>query len=133
MMTMRGMPQIYSGEEIAMRGGEVPDNRRGFPGGLVAVQPGEQSAFLAGSRTPEQAEMHDWVKGLLDVRGAHPDLQTGEEQMLQAGSNMVMYVRGRNLQSGSSTGAKDDRILVLMNKGRRPETHELPISNAAIA
>src|SRR5260370_12441555 len=115
MMTMRGMPQIYSGEEIAMRGGEVPDNRRGFPGGFVAVQPGEQSAFLAGSRTPEQAEMDDWVKGVLDVRGAHPDLQTGEEQMLQAGANVVMHVRGNNLHSGSSTSGKDDRVPVLLN------------------
>ena len=133
LMTMRGMPQIYSGDEIAMMGGEDPDNRRDFPGGFVAVQPGEQSAFLAGSRTPEQAEMHDWVKGLLDVRGAHPDLQTGEEQMLQAGANVVVYVRGRNLQSGCSTGAKDDRILVLVNKGDRPETIGLPMSNTALA
>ncbi len=28
--TLRGMPQIYSGDEIAMRGGEDPDNRRDF-------------------------------------------------------------------------------------------------------
>jgi glycosidase len=77
--------------------------------------------------------MHDWVKGLLDVRGAHPDLQTGEEQMLQAGANVVMYVRGNNLQSGCSTSGKDDRVLVLVNKGDRPETIDLPMSNTALA
>jgi len=133
LMTMRGMPQIYSGDEIAMMGGEDPDNRRDFPGGFVAARPGEQNAFVAGSRTPEQAEMHDWVKGLLDVRGAHSALQAGEEQVLQSGANVIVYVRGKNLQSGCSTGAKDDRVLVLVNKGDRPETIDLPMSNTALA
>jgi neopullulanase len=32
--TVRGMPQVYSGDEIAMQGGEDPDNRRNFPGGF---------------------------------------------------------------------------------------------------
>ena len=29
--TLRGIPQIYSGDEIAMAGGDDPDNRRRFP------------------------------------------------------------------------------------------------------
>ena len=31
---MRGMPQFYSGDEIAMEGGDDPDNRRDFQEGL---------------------------------------------------------------------------------------------------
>ena len=38
---MRGMPQVYSGDEIAMQGGPDPDNRRNFPGGFG----GEHDAF----------------------------------------------------------------------------------------
>jgi len=30
LLTMRGMPQVYSGDEIAMLGGDDPDNRRDF-------------------------------------------------------------------------------------------------------
>src|SRR5205085_654538 len=33
-VTIRGTPEIYSGEEIAMEGGDDPDNRRDFPGGF---------------------------------------------------------------------------------------------------
>ncbi|MFP5233187.1 MAG: alpha-amylase family glycosyl hydrolase, partial [Acidobacteriota bacterium] len=33
-LTSRGMPQIYSGDEIAMQGGGDPDNRKDFPGGF---------------------------------------------------------------------------------------------------
>jgi neopullulanase len=35
-MTMRGTPQLYYGDEIAMEGGDDPDNRRDFPGGFPA-------------------------------------------------------------------------------------------------
>jgi glycosidase len=35
MLTMRGMPQIYRGDEIGMPGGPDPDDRRDFPGGFA--------------------------------------------------------------------------------------------------
>ncbi len=34
LLTTRGMPQLYSGDEIAMTGGDDPDNRHDFPGGF---------------------------------------------------------------------------------------------------
>ncbi len=65
LLTMRGMPQIYSGDEIAMKGGDDPDNRRDFPGGF----PGDaQSAFTG--PTVEQAGMEEWVRDLLKLRRA---------------------------------------------------------------
>src|SRR6185436_19186289 len=33
-LSVRGIPQLYYGEEIAMEGKEDPDNRRDFPGGF---------------------------------------------------------------------------------------------------
>ena len=51
LLTMRGIPQVYSGDEIAMSGGDDPDNRRDFPGGF----PGDpRIAFTPAGRTPEQ-------------------------------------------------------------------------------
>src|SRR5271170_7922828 len=32
-LTLRGIPELYYGDEIAMSGGDDPDNRRDFPGG----------------------------------------------------------------------------------------------------
>jgi glycosidase len=127
------MPQIYSGDEIAMIGGEDPDNRRGFPGGFSSGQSDVQNAFLAESRTPAQKEMHDWVKGLLDMRRAHDALLTGEQQVLQSGTDTMAYVRGKNLRWGCSASAEGGRVLVVVNKGDRPETLDLPMSHTALA
>jgi glycosidase len=75
--TMRGMPQIYSGDEIAMDGADDPDNRRDFPGGF----PGDkENAFTVQERSPEQREVHDWVSQLMRFRSLHPALQTGQQQ-----------------------------------------------------
>ena len=58
LLTMRGIPQIYSGDEIAMPGGDDPDNRRDFPGGF----PGDpRNAFTASGRTPEQQDVFAYV------------------------------------------------------------------------
>lgn len=131
--TMRGMPQLYAGDEIAMMGGEDPDNRRDFPGGFNAegTSTSRQDAFIAASRTLEQSEMHDWVKGLLDLRRSNPALSNGEEQVLQSGPNVLAYVRGQSLQSGCSVQA-GDRVLVLINKGDQAETMEVPTQHTAL-
>jgi neopullulanase len=50
--TMHRMPQIYSGDEIAMQGGEDPDNRRNFPGGFHDIKDANENAFSSSGRTP---------------------------------------------------------------------------------
>lgn len=135
LLTMRGMPEIYSGDEIAMKGGADPDNRRDFPGGFPAdsgdATP-QPSAFAAASRTPVQQEMHSWVNGLLDMRRSHVVLQTGEEQVLRADMNLLVYLRGDALRHGCATGSSGERILVVTNKGDQPQTFTLPISDTGL-
>jgi glycosidase len=53
LLTTRGTPQIYAGDEISMRGGDDPGNRADFPGGFAPVNPGP-NAFLTAGRTPEE-------------------------------------------------------------------------------
>ncbi|MBC7930717.1 MAG: hypothetical protein H7Z38_09180, partial [Rubrivivax sp.] len=66
--TIRGTPQLYSGEEIAMEGGDDPDNRRDFPGGF----PGDRrSAFEKAGRTPTEQRMFEWTRDLLSQRREH--------------------------------------------------------------
>ena len=101
--TMRGMPQIYSGDEIAMRGGEDPDDRQDFPGGFAGSGPG---AFDAAGRTVEQAAAFASLADLLRLRAAYPALQTGAEQVLSVSDDVMVYVR--------TLGAQ--RILVAVNK-----------------
>jgi glycosidase len=56
LLTSRGIPSIYFGDEIAMEGGEDPDNRRDFPD--------------PAARTPAQSEMFRHVRTLLHMRKA---------------------------------------------------------------
>src|ERR1044072_294252 len=47
-LTTRGVPQLYYGDEIALEGGDEPSTRGDFPGGF----PGDKrNAFTAGGRT----------------------------------------------------------------------------------
>ncbi|MGB8480781.1 MAG: hypothetical protein WCE63_18400 [Acidobacteriaceae bacterium] len=88
--TMRGMPQIYYGDEIAMPGGKDPDNRRDFPGGF----PGDvKDAFTAAGRTLAQDSMHAWVQELLQLRAHHPVLQTGGQQDLLVDDTGMVFAR----------------------------------------
>jgi hypothetical protein len=67
LLTMRGIPQIYSGDEIAMPGGGDPHNRRDFPGGF----PGDlRDAFTSSGRTSERQEVFAHVQSLLALRKA---------------------------------------------------------------
>ena len=136
LLTMRGMPQIYAGDEIAMHGEADPDNRRDFPGGFAedlsartdAIRP---NAFAANSRTPVQEEMHRWVKGLLDLRRSHTALQTGEEQVLWAHKDLLVYIRGDRLHQGCSSQS-NERDLVVTNKGDEPRTFTVPVDNTGL-
>jgi len=125
------MPQNYSVDEVAMSGGADPDNRQDFPGGFPSSD-GSNGAFLAGSRQAPQQEMYDWVHGLLVVRRSQPALHSGEEQVLPGTDNLMVYVRGRALESGCATGAGKERVLVLINKSQNAETITIPEGNTAL-
>lgn len=123
LMTMRGMPQIYSGDEIAMTGGEDPDNRRDFPGGFAGDL---HSAFTPTGRTQEQEEMHAWVKQLAALRRGHTELQEGEQQILFAGKDTLVFVRGQH-------GSAGRRIVVAINRAASNQDLHIPVGDTAIA
>lgn len=110
--TMRGMPQIYSGDEIAMRGGKDPDNRHDFPGGFSSDT---QTAFTVEGRTAEQQEMYSTVSALLHFRGAHPAIQHGQQRELFADQTSLVFVRSEGGKAGCGASAKD-RVLVAANR-----------------
>lgn len=119
LLTMRGMPQVYSGEEIAMEGGEDPDNRRDFPGGWPEAL---QSAFTA--PTPQQSEMRDWVRRLLSLRAKYPALQIGSMQVLTSEKDVLAYARVLTADSTAAQGPAND-ILVVVNRSSSSSTVKL--------
>ncbi len=129
--TMRGMPEIYYGDEIAMPGGNDPDNRQDFPGGF----PGASSnAFTSAGRTPQQESMHAWVAGLLQLRAHHDVLQTGIQQNLLVDDSGFVFARLDAAVSGRSGPgtAPGEIMLVLLNKSNAPRTFHLDFSNTAL-
>jgi neopullulanase len=121
--TTRGMPQIYSGDEVAMQGGEDPDNRRNFPGGFQSAKDANENAFSSTGRTPRQQDMFAWVKMLFGFRKQHPALQTGEQQNLFADDNTLAFIRTQDIHNGCSVANRDgnlERFLIVINNSDHP-------------
>ncbi len=119
LLTMRGTPQLYSGDEIAMQGGDDPDNRRDFPGGF----PGDlQSAFSANTRTPAQQELYDWVHTLLQIRKAHTALQDGDQQVLKADETRLVYTRTDS----------HEQLVLAVNNSEEPVDIQVPLQDTAM-
>ncbi|MBA3242315.1 MAG: hypothetical protein H0T60_13885, partial [Acidobacteria bacterium] len=64
-ISLRGTPQLYYGEEIALEGGDDPHNRRDFPGGFPNDA---RSAFEKRGRTPTEQRMYEWTRDWLRLR-----------------------------------------------------------------
>ena len=127
--TLRGMPQIYAGDEIAMTGGNDPDNRHDFPGGF----PGDTSnAFTAGGRSADQQVMYSSVAAVLHFRAAHSALQTGEQQDLFADDSTFAFLRTADIHSGCAAGHTDDRLLIVANRAEQPKQLALALKNTAL-
>lgn len=129
MATLRGMPLLYSGDEIAMEGGDDPDNRRDFPGGF----PGDaQDAFSINQRTPNEQDVLGWTSGLLALRKAHPVLQTGLEQNLTTTDDVLVFVRAETA-AGCEPSHSAERVLVVANKAQQTHSVEISTDESALA
>lgn len=120
LLTMRGIPQIYYGDEIGTPGQSDPDNRRDFPGGF----PGDRrDGFTESGRTKKERKIFTRVRNLLQLRAARPALRTGEMRVLEASEDTFAFLR----ESGG------DRILVALNKSGRPARLDISVPGSATA
>ena len=127
--TMRGMPQFYSGDEIAMEGGNDPDNRRDFPGGFAGDA---HNAFSAADRTPVERDVFAWTSALLALRKSHPVLQGGVQQNLLATDDVFAFLRASG-DADCSPNHAGERILVVVNKAQQSRAVELAVEGTALA
>jgi glycosidase len=123
------MPQIYSGDEIAMTGGADPDDRHDFPGGFAG---NAHSAFTPASRTATEQEVFAWTSSLLALRSSHPALKTGLEQNLFSDENGFAFVRAVK-DSGCSQNSNEDKLLIVINKAKQSKPIDLPLEETALA
>jgi 4-alpha-glucanotransferase len=93
LLTTRGVPQLYYGDEIAMTGPDEPTTRGDFPGG---------------PRTPEEKELFEYVRRLIALRRELQPLQTGKLINLYVSEQQYAYARG-------------SVIVVINNDGKQAE------------
>jgi glycosidase len=104
LLTLRGTPLIYYGDEIGMNGGGDPHNRRDFPGGWPED---EQNAFEEQGRTAEQESVHRHVKKLLALRRELEPLRHGEQSFLFVDAEVCAYQRA----------TESEAVIVAINNG----------------
>jgi glycosidase len=120
LMTARGTPLVYYGDEIGLPGGNDPDNRRDFPGGF----PGDaRDAFTAAGRTPREEALFQHVRRLARLRRQTEPLRRGATVHLLVEEQVYAYAR----RSAAGTA------VVVLNNGAAPAPVDLPVAPAGLA
>jgi glycosidase len=118
--TLRGIPQLYYGDEIGMAGGADPDNRNDFPGGFPRDQ---QSAFTQAGRTPEQQEIYAHVQSLLKLRQQHVALRRGIQKHVAVADRYYAFTRE----------TEGERLLIVFHSGESSASMNLELGDTSMA
>ena len=116
--TVRGIPELYYGDEIGTPGGVDPDNRRDFPGGWTEDS---RNAFTKIGRNPEQEELYSYVSTLLAVRAQHPALRRGKLWSLASDDATYVFMRETD----------EERILVAFHTGANAREINVQLEDTA--
>ncbi|HZC65266.1 MAG TPA: alpha-amylase family glycosyl hydrolase, partial [Candidatus Dormibacteraeota bacterium] len=118
-LTLRGIPELYYGDEIAMTGGGDPDNRRDFPGGWIGDT---QNAFTSNGRTAQQQETFLYTQSLIRLRHHHVALQTGKLWHLFSDASAYVFMRD----------TEEEHLVVAFNKDTTSRTVHIATNNMPI-
>lgn len=115
LLTMRGIPQLYYGDEILMKNFKNPTDqevRLDFPGGF----PGDPvNKFEASGRTAQENEVFNYIKTLANFRKNSSALKTGKTMQFIPQNGVYVYFRYDAKQT----------IMCVMNVTDKPATIDL--------
>ncbi len=118
-LTTRGVPQLYYGDEIAMEGEDEPTTRRDFPGGF----PGDKrNAFTASGRTKEEQDLFEYIRRLTNLRR--------ELEPLKSGSLVNLYVSEQQYAYARTT--RNETVVVVINNDNNRAEIEFDITRAGL-
>jgi neopullulanase len=111
LLTCRGIPELYYGTEILMKGVDNPDGwvRLDFPGGWEGDG---KNAFTGNGLTEDEASVQALVKKLAHFRKGSPALCTGKMMQYVPKDGLYIYFRYDAHQT----------IMCVMNTGDDPQT-----------
>jgi len=114
--TVRGIPQIYYGSEVGMRGdknkGGDADIRRDFPGGWKSDK---VNAFNPANQTTEQKEFYQFTQKLLNWRKGKEVIHTGKTKNFVPQNNVFVYFRYNEKES----------VMIILNNNEKDENLDL--------
>jgi len=92
LLTTRGIPQMYYGDEILMKGNDNPDGlvRSDFPGGWAGDK---ANKFTNEGRTDSERIAFNYVRALANYRKQTPALQTGKLMQYIPEKGIYVYFR----------------------------------------
>ena len=118
-LTTRGTPLLYYGDELAMSGGGDPDNRRDFPGGFAGDA---RDAFTKAGRTPVENEVFEHVKRLAKLRADLPALRRGT----------LVHVYDEEQQTVFARRLDDQTTFIAFNNDTKPAAVKFKLSDAGL-
>ncbi|HEV2828178.1 MAG TPA: alpha-amylase family glycosyl hydrolase [Pyrinomonadaceae bacterium] len=114
-LSVRGIPQLYCGEEIAMEGKDDPDNRRDFPGGFPDDT---RNAFQPNGRTRDETRMWQWTRDWIRLRRDHSALRDGQLIDLYYDDDAYVFARLN----------KSETVIIAMNRAKKEKQVSIPAS-----
>ncbi len=112
-LTVRGIPQLYYGDEIGMTGDKEKngdgDIRQDFPGGWAGDA---QNAFTQEGRSASQNEYHNFTKKILNWRKGNKAMHTGKFLHYIPFDDVYVYFRYDD----------KDRVMVVLNNSNEEKT-----------
>ncbi|MBN9691241.1 MAG: cyclomaltodextrinase N-terminal domain-containing protein [Verrucomicrobia bacterium] len=116
-LTSRGIPLIYYGDELALPGGGDPDNRRDFPGGF----PGDpRDAFTDSGRSPAEAAVWNRIRDVAQLRQRSEALKRGRLVHLDVQEYTYAFARIHG----------SERLLIAFNSSLQPQMLTIPVRSA---
>jgi glycosidase len=119
LLTTRGVPQLYYGDEIAMTGADEPTTRQDFPGGFANDS---RNAFTKAGRTPEEQDLFEYVRKMVRL---HADVEP-----LRRGALVNLYVAAQQYAYARVT--KSASVIIVINNDTKPATLSFDVAPASI-
>jgi glycosidase len=120
LMTTRGVPQLYYGDEIAMTGADEPTTRADFPGGF----PGDsRNEFTAQGRSQREQDLFEYIQKGARLHAELEPLRRGKLINLYVSEQQYAYARK------STTGV----VVIALNNDKVASRIEINVGPTGLA